>query len=223
MYFLVNMTIRLTYILVLCYLVEPLWGQGQDRKLRFALMVGADLTSPVASLIVPGTAKQGGHVNLAINNTFYLTFDYGTHRGTRKNALQNQIFTHINRGDYYILGLDYNLSRKKNNGTTFLGVRYGVSRFTNYLEYAIKQPYWQTPKTTYAKQTLPLRATWIGLVGGVRIQLVGPIYIGATVRIRLIRSLDESNPVTTELPGFGFLTSRTRATFTQYIFFRLGK
>lgn len=225
MYFGVNMNIKLIYILALSCLIEPFYGQTKERKIRFALMGGADLTSPVANLIVRGTTKYGGHVNLAISNTLYLTFDYGIHRGVRRNALQNQTFTYTNEGDYYILGVDYNLSRKKNNGSTFLGLRYGVSRFTNQLQYTIPKPYWQTVKTTFLQKSRPLEATWLGLVGGVRIQLVGPVYIGATARVRIIRDLEEGkiNLTTTELPGFGFLTARTRATFTQYIFLRLGR
>ena len=216
--------IRLIYTLALFCCTVSVLGQDKDRKGRLALMLGADITSPVASLIEPGTTKYGGHANLSISNLFYFTFDYGVHRGIRQNAIGSQIFTHTNLGDYYILGFDYNLSRKKRNGATFLGFRYGVSRFTNRLEYTIQQPYWQSSKTTYSpKRTLILEATWVALVGGVRIQLVGPVYIGMTARIRVIRSLDESNPTTVELPGFGFLTSKTRATFTQYVFLKLGK
>ncbi len=216
-------------ILILLIFQSPVFAQNtpnlkskQTDKIAIeGIRIGLDLTSPLASLIEAGTLKYGAVIGFDLNNKLYFTLDYGQHEGIRESVLIDQLFKYTTIGDYFIFGLDYNFEHNKiDGGAVFLGLRYGLSNFKNSLSYTIQEDYWQINSKNYTIESDMTQATWLALVGGVKAKLIGNIYIGITARLRFLNDLPLTNPVSTEFPGFGYITSNTRFSMTQYIFYR---
>lgn len=127
-----------------------------------------------------------------------------------------------NKGNYIKFGFDYNFLRDTPEcNAAFLGLRYGMAFFNDSLSSNItfcskREPYndieGYTARTEELKNKQPafstdqknVRATWFETVAGIKLKILGPIFIGANISYKFwlnISNANEHKPY--EIMGWG--------------------
>jgi len=137
---------------------------------------------------------------------------------------QDSLFNCYSNGYYVRLGVDHNFLKPENkNGREMFigGIRYGYSFFSDYAQnIIIKDSYWGDFNGGIPKSSLS--AQWLELVVGFRTELFKNLFLGWTLRGRLLLAKskdDETGPYW--IPGFGKGNTKTGIGFNYSIFYSI--
>ncbi len=155
-------------------------------------------------------AKLYGHQSLDFSadanvyKNYIIRFDFGN----ENHHTGNSLYDYHTSGNYYRLGLDYNLYDNwpgMDNNIT-VGFRLGYSDFEHFLHhYTINQSgAISPPKPIIAnKKFASLNSTWFELTGGMQVETFKNIYFGMQISAKyLIATTKLSDFSTAYIPGF---------------------
>ncbi|WP_027003958.1 DUF6048 family protein [Hugenholtzia roseola] len=177
------------------------------------------------------------NAELNVSNRYFLTFDAG-YSDMRSQKLGTNSFLYQNQGIFLRAGIDYNLMvRTFDDEALFLGVRYGISNFSQRLNYNVDGQYWDfeaidNPDRDRYPVSLSednLSLSWAEIVGGFKVNLGQQgfwknIYMQPTFMLQF-RLTDPAYRLIkpTDIPGFGRNFSRTHLAFAYRMVWQFGK
>ena len=180
-------------------IISPRSWAKAHKYVPTGIWLGGDVLRPLTRILQQeGTQYQG---NLAIDfHHFLLEIDYGiasiAHSGVNRYKTKS---SYKNDGQYVRIGCDYNLLKDSpSKNVVFLGFRYAMSFFKDQLQSIVEDesstmlypgtaPIWD--KRPVNAQQDPIKASWVELVGGVKVKIWQGLCMGYTVRFKFQKSL----------------------------------
>ena len=205
-------------LLLLLFLFQSL--NGQDTLRTYGPRIGIDLARFAYYFTDP--AQVGAEVSLdfEILNNIFPVLEAGY------SSLSDSIddVEYASRGPYARIGLDYNLLPIKDRSvhhSLFIGFRYATSRFTHNAENInIPSDYWGDYLIETYENTL--NGHWLELVGGVKAELFSNLFLGWSVRYKILLNADMDPQITPlMIPGYGKGTEDRGFGFTYSIFYKI--
>ncbi len=153
---------------------------------------------------------------------FFLVANYGI----SNYQLDEPTYTYENNGSYLRFGADINFMHQDPHlNIAFFGLRYATSSFEDKLNYdthAVIQSETGWPNSRETSSNGNVKASWYEMVTGLKIRVVKQLYMGFTVRFKLmmnIKQVEEFRPY--YIPGFGKNVNSSAFGFNYYISYRL--
>lgn len=190
------------------------WTSAQEQPLETTvpessgLRIGVDFAKYVYQIVEPSITGFEASLDYEIKRNYFLTVE----GGYEKALPQSDLYNYELIGGYGRVGFDYNIMKKRvDNDIFFLGLRYGLSNYTQSANDIQITNYWGSSSLSVPTETLT--AHWAEVVMGMKVELffAKNIFIGWTVRGRLLvagNKYETLQPFT--IPGYG--TSDAKAT-----------
>ena len=164
--------------------------------------VGYDLSR----LALPHVRNNGSHgFEVSVDGELAYNFFPTVEIGRQSLKRNTDSLRYSMSGDYFRVGLDYNVINYKHRldrDIFFLGVRLGTSRFSHEAPLAVVNGVLGTAECSIPKANL--KATWGEAVVGLKGELVKNLYMGVTVRAKMMFSHTSYKTMTPYIiPGFG--------------------
>jgi len=175
---------------------------GQDTLRTYGPRFGLDLARFAFILADPSEIGAEASVDFEILRNLYPVFELGYNSISESE----EYFKYSAGGIYGRAGFDYNFLKLKDRSqhhTFTIGARYGLSVFSHSAEdIYIQNAYWgDYVSNSYEKD---LRGHWVELVGGIKAELVPNLFLGWSLRYKILLNPDMDPLVAPELvPGFG--------------------
>jgi hypothetical protein len=181
----------------------------------YKIKVGADLFGPVYYIFDHNNLTVEGFISVDIdtNKAVVLETGYKNYKYSQYN------YDYLSKGVFFRAGIDFNLLKPPvSEGRYYagIGLRYGLSIFTDKVPYLKYDNYWGTatdsvPSSTHA-------AHFVEVSPGLRTELFKNFSIGFTVRLRfLIYSGTSPDLKPIDIPGYGNGTKRFSPGLNYYI------
>jgi hypothetical protein len=180
------------------------------------LRVGVDALALVRSQV--NDNFSGWEVNADVDfYRYYLAFDYGQW----SRNFQTDSSAYSNDGRYFRVGVDVNFLKKDpERNMFFLGLRYGRSTFSETLYQLSYDKVWGYNEQIYENPSV--RSRWFELVGGIKVKIWKPIWMGYTARFKFgLKSTGENQMLSHDVPGYGRTDRETTWGFNYQIFVML--
>lgn len=179
-----------------------------QKKERYGLRVGIDLSKPIRSLLDENYTGLELVGDFRIREKYYLAAELGTEERTTDLPNLNSTTS----GSYLKAGFNYNAYENwyGMSNLIYAGLRAGFSTFNEELNsYTIytSNPLFGDDTRTENRSFDGLNATWIELQLGIQVELLNHLYLGASVQLK--RSITVKQPDGFEvlyIPGFGKTT-----------------
>lgn len=203
---------------VLLVLFQPL--AGQDTLRTYGPRIGIDLARFAYIFANPSQVGAEFSVDAEIYKNVYPVFELGYSHISETTDL----YGYTLGGTYARAGGDYNLLPMKDRSihhTISVGFRYGISLFNHHAEEAvIPGDYWgDFILESYENN---LTGHWVELVGGLKAEVATNLFLGWSVRYKILLNPDMDPLVTPHLvPGYGVGTSDRGFGFTYSIFYKI--
>jgi hypothetical protein len=187
-------------LLLLMAMARPL--AGQDTLRTFGPRIGIDLARFVFILADPSEIGAEASVDFEVYKNFYPVFELGYSSISESEDL----FKYSAGGIYARAGIDYNLLKGKDRSehhTFSVGARYGVSVFNHKAnDIVVLNDYWGD--AVYESYEKDLTGHWVELVVGVKVELLANLFLGWSLRYKILLNPDMDPQVKPHLvPGFG--------------------
>jgi len=210
---------RTALLLLILALWKPVSGQ-EDTLRTYGPRFGIDLARFAFILAEPSELGAEVSVDFEILRNLYPVIELGYNSISESEDL----FKYAASGIYGRFGADYNLINLKDRSqhhTFTFGLRYGLSVFKQRAEdIYIQNPYWgDFVSRSYEKD---LKGTWVELVAGVKAEVVPNLFMGWSLRYKILLNPGMDPLVAPQLvPGFG-TGGKDRAFGISYsIFYRI--
>ena len=175
---------------------------GQDTLRTYGPRFGLDLARFAFILADPSEIGAEASVDFEILRNLYPVIEIGYNSISESEAL----FKYSAGGIYGRAGIDYNFLKLKDRSqhhSFTVGARYGLSVFSHRAEdIYILNDYWgDYVSESYEKE---LRGHWVELVAGVKAELVPNLFMGWSLRYKILLNPDMDPLFTPQLvAGFG--------------------
>jgi hypothetical protein len=149
---------------------------------------------------------------------FFLAFDYGLH----KTNFAGNNFDYSSNGSFFRIGPQIDFMRfNKGYSNLYFGVMFATSSFDDRIDYIQNGGFWDGENLSFANKQL--KANWFELNLGISAKIIGPLYLGYTIRFKLAKSLSGEEELRAfEVPGFGTSGGGSTFGFNYYITYRFG-
>lgn len=179
---------------------EPVYEAMPQRQVF--VRVGYDLSR----LALPYVRNNGSHgFEVSVDGELAYNFFPTVEIGRQSLKRNTDSLRYSMSGDYFRVGLDYNVINYKHRldrDIFFLGVRLGTSKFSHEAPLAVVNGVLGTAECSIPKANL--KATWGEAVVGLKGELVKNLYMGVTVRAKMMFSHTSYKTMTPYIiPGFG--------------------
>ncbi|MTI30417.1 DUF6048 family protein [Xanthovirga aplysinae] len=209
---------------------EPGAGEEEKEEVKIpkrieSIFIGADLFGSTLSAFnkenqtfeFQSGLKYGPYI-------FVLESGYGKFEDALKadevplNELVND-FSYSSSGMFYRLGIDYDVMKNDPDYSIFFGFRYARTNFNESLSVQQDDPYFG--EYIYDQDFTNLNGRWVEFTGGMKIRLAKVITMGYTVRYKFLPKADNPEFDTYNLPGFGRLNGKAKASFNYYLYYTI--
>lgn len=148
---------------------------------------------------------------------FYLAGSFGI----EKISPRGEGFDYSSEGTFFRVGPQVNLMPyNKHRSSVFFGLMYARSSFKDQISYTQPDVGWGDDNISYENDDL--QARWFELNMGINAKVVGPLYLGYTVRFKFSKTLSGNGELLPfEIPGFGGADKGSRFGFNYYIIYKL--
>lgn len=207
-------------VIVVLITSSALFGQG-SRYIPTAIKLGID---PAALGYLIFSEKRAGfeaEADIDIDR-FFLTANYGV----SSYKLNEPIYAYDNQGTYLRIGPDINFMHKDPHlNVAFFGFRYAMSSFSDKLDYDTKAEIqsdigWPSTRETISNDNA--KASWYELVTGLKIRVVKQLYLGFTLRFKLLMKVKQVESLRPYyIPGFGKNINTSSFAFNFFVSYRL--
>jgi len=195
-------------------------GAQTDTLDKGGLRLGFDISRIAVPYLDEGRVEYDGSVDLRINKNLYPVIEVGW----ANFETEEMNFSYRSTGFSLRAGIDKNYLKKDNvneMGMFFAGFRYGVSFFKHEAPaLEIPDPYWGDFSGAIPMKNL--NAHWLELTTGIRAKIFKNIYLGWSLRGRLlIHKSDDNNMSPYYIPGYGKVSGRNTLGFRYSVFYQL--
>jgi hypothetical protein len=195
-------------------------GQGDSGETRFGLRLGADLSRIVMDYLQPNRRDGEFSADMQVRQSLFAVAE----GGWNKSAINNPDLGYKESGYFWRIGVDYNVlahDQVTDNNIIYGGIRIGHASFNQSVSaFQINDSYWGN-----VDGSIPLRhvsATWVELVAGMQIEAIKNIFVGWSVRERILFK-GTVDPLLTPyvIPGFGKGAASSAFDFNYSIYYRI--
>jgi len=210
-------------LLLLLALLGKVSGQevsGEDTLRTYGPRFGVDLARFIYFFTEPKIVGAEFSADFEIYKNIYPVIELGYN----STSESEELFDYTSAGNYGRAGIEYNLlpgkDRSWHNSMT-LGFRYGISLFTHGSENVlIPGDYWGDYLSEPYENSL--RAHWMELVAGVKVEVVRNLYMGWLLRFKFLLNPD-MDPVMIPalIPGYGNGANGRTFGFSYSVFYMI--
>lgn len=161
---------------------------------KYGIRVGADISKPLRTILDDNYSGLELVGDYRVSKNMYVAAELGT----EENTTEEDLYSFTTSGSYIKLGFDYNTYNNwfgMQNLVT-IGMRYGISTFSQTLNsyniYNTNQFFNEGnipgDNTELLGEFGGLNAQWVEGVIGVKVELFGNLYLGASVRVNFLVS-----------------------------------
>lgn len=200
-------------IFFLCSFVQV---NAQDTiPIPLKIKIGLEVSGPAIYYSDKNIFNEEGYISVDLNEkrSVVLAAGYLNYKYSQDN------YSYLNHGGYIRIGMDFNLLKPdKSLGKYFagIGLRYGLSRFTDEVSFLERLNYWGTTTTSISPRT-----NWghfVEVSPGVRAELLNHFSVGWAVSIRaLIHTSSGKDLKPVYIPGFGNGTKTISTALSYFI------
>ncbi len=204
--------------------ILPGFSQEEKAKEKFRIKgprFGFDLSRLTLYYFEPERTVFEFSLDYEIKRNYYPVVEFGL----QEINLEKPTYNYQSEGYYIRLGMDYNFQKNLSIDQyemVFFGFRYGFSSQNHSADnIIIENEYWGD----YFAESVPqstFYGHWIELAGGIRAELFRNVFIGWSVRGRLML-VKSKKPIMQSyyIPGFGKGSKRVSLGFNYSIYFRI--
>ena len=202
---------------ILLMMIQPL--NGQDTLRTYGPRIGIDLSRMAYLFATPSQVGAEFSIDAEIISNFFPVFEMGY---TQLSEGTEQ-FDYASKGTYARAGLDYNLLPVEDRSihhSIAVGFRYGLSLFSHQANNVlILSDYWGD--FILEEYDNNLVGNWIELVGGIKTEVASNLFLGWSVRYKILLN-PEMDPLVTPhvVPGYGNGTMDRGFGFTYSILYK---
>lgn len=172
--------------------------------LLFSASVGVDIWDPLMRAFGQKYGLIGFSAELNLHNRYIPVVEFGL--GNASSTPSDQNFTyHVGITPWFRIGANYNFLYNSNPDYQFVaGLRLGWSHFNYQLrDVTINDPYWGESQTVnFPRQTS--NVTYLHVVFGLKVKILGPVSMGWQVRLRtILHETAQSAGEPWYIPGYG--------------------
>ena len=194
--------------------------KAQDTLRTYGPRIGLDLARFVYYFTEPAEIGAELSADFEVYKNMYPVIELGY--STMEES--TDFFDYTSGGSYARVGLDYNVLPMKDRSVHHIftvGARYGLSVFTQNAEnMRIQNEYWGDLLVESYESSL--RAHWIELVLGLRAEVASNLFLGWSVRYKILLNPDMDQNVTPQLiPGFGNGTTSRGFGLSYSIYYKI--
>jgi len=192
----------------------------QDTLRTYGPRIGIDLARFLFILADPSQTGAELSLDFEVYNNIYPVFEAGYNSISESEDL----FDYSSGGVYGRVGLDYNVLRVKKRSlhhSITMGFRYGMSVFTQRAENVfIPGDYWDYSEPEPYENNLT--GHWAELVGAMKAELLPNIFLGWSVRYKLLLNPNMDPLMSPELvPGYGTGGKSSMFGLTYSIYYKI--
>jgi len=181
------------------------------------LMVGTDVAYIGMSIFNPERSQFEINTSLDVYK-FLLSIDYGLAEWN----IQKPNFTYLNKGNYYRIGVDYNLqARDPDQNIFYVGLKYAHSNFIEDFSYQVTDPFYYDYENNI--NNADISAGWFEANIGMKVKVWKGLYLGWVGRFKFAKSVNYP-PSSFEnywIPGYGKGENDTQWGFGYQILYRI--
>lgn len=148
---------------------------------------------------------------------YFLTFEMGQ----MKRTLTSTNGVYEVEGRHFSVGPDINfLHNDPDKSVLFFGLRYASSTFSDKLDYTYQNPFYGEGEVSVANNNI--NANWMEMVGGLKVRLWKPIWLGYTARFKFgVDTFEQNELIPNYIPGYGRAQESVTWGFNYYILLRI--
>ncbi len=172
---------------------------------KYGLRVGVDLSKPIRTLLEDGYSGFEVSADFRFSHRFYAAVELGSEK---KDRFEDNLNSKAS-GSYIKVGVDFNAYNNwvGLNNSIFVGLRYGVSSFSqeliSYSIYTTNQTFSETELREVNLEFGGLTASWAELIVGIKTELLPNLFLG--LQLQLKRRISDTKPDNFDnlyIPGF---------------------
>jgi hypothetical protein len=190
----------------------------KNKYLPTGLRIGTDAISIIRSR---DASFKGWEVNFDVDfSRYFLAVDYGywaTDQLLGNGSYQNQ-------GNYLRIGTDINfLLKDPDRNMFFVGFRYGISSFSESVQFQNTTFFSGFGNISGDESNPSVSGRWLEATSGLRVKIVGGLWMGYTARIKFAPSFSGQGMLTPyDMPGYGIISETPYWGFNYQLFWRFG-
>jgi len=189
---------------------------AQDTTRVYGLRVGSDVARIAYYFFTPSETGPEFSADLGILPNIFLTAE----GGFQTAALDHDRYSYRMNGYYFRIGADYNFLKLKENTDNHIiygGIRYGFSSFSQTLDQAVlTSTIWGNGSTDVE---LSGQAHWIGLTGGMKIEVLKNFFLGWSLQYNFILNSFDDSMQPLLIPGYGRMGNSKPVTVHYSIYY----
>ncbi len=216
-----NTCILFCILLLISAVVKPLGLYSQeDTVFRSSMRIGFDVSYPVRTFWEPEVEQYEVSVDYEmIENIFGVV-----EAGKLDVNIERDDFDYLSDGLFFRMGADFNVlgdATLKGNDIVYVGIRYGYCSQKHRADNIIlTDDYWGIYKTSV--DNFEFDVHWGELLVGMKTELFANIFIGWSLRFRLVLSgAEDSLMKPYRIGGFGGGGKSTTFDFNYSVFYRI--
>ncbi len=192
------------------------------KKIHFAplnLRIGFDIGN-----FIYGKTEDLKRINFSVDSNIYKNYFLSLHLGSEEYLFDNQLINMSTSGNYWMLGLDYNLydNWPGMDNQIMLGIHFGHASFSNLLKNYIINDL----DTTFPTQSIEinknfdnLSSNWIEIQSIIQVEIFKNVYLGYNISLKYLLSKKKYNDFEfTYIPGFRKVNSTSPYGFGMQYF-----
>lgn len=208
-----NKIILKYFISILLMASQLLCAREQDTLRKAGLRVGYDLSNLAISFLDDKLIAQEIEVDLALTRRMFLAFEAGLVNARFANKML--AYEYKSFGQFYRLGINYDMFNQ-GNSIIYSGARFAFSNMSHEVpRYQVVSEYWGNDHGFVDKTNL--WASWIGVTGGIKVELAWNIYMGYAIQFNYLLSNFEDTMPPYYIPGFGKVMNKLSFGFNYSI------
>lgn len=208
----------LKYIISLSFFLSGFGSWAQEAKKDFKpseLIVGVDAIRLGKTLFTDETQLEF-HSRIDFHQ-YYLAGEFGID----KTKASGNGFDYSAEGTFFRVGPQVNMMPyNKHRSSIYFGLMYARSSFSDQIIYDTDDTGWGAQSITYSNDNLTAR--WYEANVGINVKVLGPLYLGYTVRFKFAKKLSGAGELQPfEIPGFGEANKGSRFGLNYYLIYKL--
>ncbi|PIB36506.1 hypothetical protein BFP72_14410 [Reichenbachiella sp. 5M10] len=194
-------------------------GLAQEKRVRdwkpSELFLSADVVG--MARLVSGDVQTEFQAKVDFDH-FYMAVDWG--RSNLNSDGEN--FDYQSSGNFFRVGPQVNFTPySKIRSSIYFGLMYAHSSFTDEINYFVVGDDWDNVDLSYENKGMS--ANWMEAMMGLNVRIVGPLFLGYTVRFKLAKWMSDYEVLQPyEIPGYGQADKSSVFGFNYYITYRFG-
>ncbi len=206
-------------ILIKIFIPGNLYSQ-KDTVYHPSVRFGVDVSYPVRMIFEPEMRQYEASVDFEFRKNWFLAME----GGIIDVGISRENFDYYSDGWFFRVGADFNILGREtldDNDIVFFGIRYGYGKQAHGADNVVVfDEYWGSYTTSVERTGFDFH--WGELAGGLKTELFANVFIGWSVRFKLILSGADHTPMQPyRIAGFGSGSNKVAFGLNYSIFYRI--